>query len=71
MEGVEDASICSVPETVGLRIRSVTNKNAELGMAVDFQIVCLDKGKCVAANFAKVGKGWDVASLYLIRSFLI
>jgi hypothetical protein len=31
-------------------------------MAVDFQVVCLDEGKCAATDFTEMGEGGDMSS---------
>jgi hypothetical protein len=71
MEGVENAFIHGVTETVGLHVRGIPNKNTGARLAVDLWIVCLDEGEGAAPDLAEVGQGRDVASLYLVRSFPI
>ena len=55
MEGVEDGSIRSVPEAIGLGVRRITYKDAGTGAAIDLRVVCLNQGEGTAANFTEVG----------------
>ena len=55
MEGVEDGSICCVPEAIGLGVRRITYKDAGMGAVVDLRVVGLNQGEGTAANFAEVG----------------
>ncbi len=55
MKRVEYASICCVPEPIGLCVQGVTYKDAGTRAMIDLWIVHLNQHECLAADFAEMG----------------
>jgi hypothetical protein len=54
MERIEHGSRCHVPKAISFCVRRISNENAGAGSLVNFGIMCLNKGKGMAANFLEV-----------------
>jgi hypothetical protein len=54
MEGIEHHPRCHVPKAISFCVRCIPDENAGAGSLVNFGIVCLNKGKGMAANFPEV-----------------